>query len=147
MAWKTVWSALVGRPCCLRVRKANNICAQAASKLSMCSATEKRRLMVMPSALIDSKPATAGGSTFRAHLLLGDLLGLRSVQLQIVDISPQLDICNFRCTRLYTGCRYNKISVVCIFMHRVACSDWVQIGHVGSWTDSRAFNNVEYILT
>jgi hypothetical protein len=125
VAWKTVWSALVRRPWCLRVRNADNVCAQFASRLSTCSATEKRRLMVKPSTLIDStrsKPATAGGrhcqgtSAVRQHE--HNLRRLGSVQLQIVDISPLLNIHDFRCTRLYIGWRY-KFCVVSIFMHRV----------------------------
>jgi hypothetical protein len=92
--------------------------------LSTCSAIEKRRLMVTPSALIDSLEAfncrwrhRQGTSAPPRHE--DDIHRLGSFQLQIVDISPQLDIYLFCCTRLYIGWRYNEICIICIFMHGI----------------------------
>src|SRR5664279_3505396 len=75
VAWKTMWIALVGRPCFRRVLRANNVCAHAARRWSTCCVTESLRLIVTPRALIDSTratPGTAGGGITTDLLVCGD---------------------------------------------------------------------------
>ena len=65
-------SALVGIPCCLRVRSANVVWAQAAKRFSTCCVTENVRLIVTSSALIDSTCVmlgTAGGGILTVRRL------------------------------------------------------------------------------
>ena len=70
-----------------------------------------------------------------------DLRRFGSAQLQTVDISAFFDIRDFRCTRLYIGCMYNKIGLCVEHMcarSGVASSDWAYIGRcddVGGRTD------------
>jgi hypothetical protein len=74
VAWKMSCIMPLGRPCCLSVRRANNVLAHAASKSSTCGLTESFLVNETLSALTDSiraKPKTFGG-TVESRLHLGD---------------------------------------------------------------------------